>query len=154
MSITTNGYCKEMSGALKMPICALHYYGDTTKYDYEHYAFGFTRGDISSVLANKSNPVGAGAYRFVKFENDVVYYTSNDLYYKGCPQVAFLQLKDMTDTLKETKKALQEKMKDQNATDVKANEEQEEADPQATVNPNADVTEIAGDTVDGVKRSL
>lgn len=151
MSITTNGYCKEMSGALKMPICALHYYGDTTKYDYEHYAFGFTRGDISSVLANKSNPVGAGAYRFVKFENDVVYYTSNDLYYKGCPQVAFLQLKDMTDTLKETKKALQEKMKDQNATDVKANEEQEEADPQATVNPNADVTEIAGDTVDVLK---
>ena len=57
----------------------------------------------------------------------------------------------MTDTLKETKKALQEKMKDQNATDVKANEEQEEADPQATVNPNADVTEIAGDTVDVLK---
>ena len=57
MSITTNGYCKEMSGALKMPICALHYYGDTTKYDYEHYAFGFTRGDISSVLALENSGV-------------------------------------------------------------------------------------------------
>lgn len=150
MSITTNGYSKEMSSALKLPICALHYYGDTTKYDYEHYSFGFTRGDISSVLANKSNPVGAGAYRFVKFENDVVYYTSNDLYYKGCPQVAFLQLKDMTDTLKETKKALQEKMKDQ-TSEVENDSSQEDADPQATINPNADVTEIAGDTVDVLK---
>lgn len=151
MSITTNGYSKEMSSALKLPICALHYYGDTTKYDYEHYSFGFTRGDISSVLANKSNPVGAGAYRFVKFENNVVYYTSNDLYYKGCPQVAFLQLKDMTDTLKETKKALQEKMKDQTATEVKSDKEQDDADPQATINPNADVSEIAGNTVDVLK---
>lgn len=151
MTIVTNGYSKEMSGALKFPICALHYYGDTTKYDYEHHAFGFTRGDISSVLANKSNPVGAGAYRFVKFENDVVYYTSNDLYYKGCPQVAFLQLKDMTDTLKETKKSLQEKMNDQTATDTKTDQAQDESDPQATINPNADVTEIAGNTVDVLK---
>lgn len=148
VAITTNGYHKEMSSALKIPICALHYYGDTTKYDYANFLFGFTRGDISSVLANKTNPVGAGAYRFVKFENNVVYYTSNELYYKGCPHVAFLQLKDMTDTLAETKELIQEKLAQQEAAASASPEATEAAEPEATVNPLAEVTELTGNTVD------
>lgn len=109
LTITTQGYCKEMSAALQIPICALHYYGDTSKYQYEKNRFGFRRGDISSILANKTAPFGAGAYRFVKLENDVVYFTSNELYYLGCPQIAYLQLKDMTEKLEETRKELLEK---------------------------------------------
>jgi len=110
LTITTQGYCKEMSAALQIPICALHYYGDTSKYQYEKNHFGFQRGDISSILANKTAPFGAGAYRFVKLENDVVYFTSNELYYLGCPQIAYLQLKDMTERLEETRKELLEKV--------------------------------------------
>lgn len=109
LTITTKGYCKEMSAALQIPICALHYYGDTSKYQYEKNRFGFRRGDISSILANKTAPFGAGAYRFVKVEDDVVYFTSNELYYLGCPQIAYLQLKDMTKKLEETRKELLEK---------------------------------------------
>ncbi len=109
LTITTQGYCKEMSAALQIPICALHYYGDTSKYQYEKNRFGFRRGDISSILANKTAPFGAGAYRFVKVENDVVYFTSNELYYLGCPQIAYLQLKDMTEKLEETRKELLDK---------------------------------------------
>lgn len=152
VSITTNGYNKDMTSALKIPIGALHYYGDTTKYDFENFMFGFTRGDISSVLANKTNPVGAGAYRFVKFENNVIYYTSNELYYKGCPHVAFLQLKDMTDTLVETKKLIQEKLAQQQiaASDSPESTEKDGDEPEATVNPLAEITELTGNTVDVV----
>ncbi len=55
-------------------------------------------------MANKSNPVGAGANRFVKFENEWSIILRIDLYYKVVPQVAFLQLKDMTDTTERDKK--------------------------------------------------
>ena len=81
LSIETRGYQRRMSAALQIPVCALHYYGDATKFQPEAGRFGFRRGDISSVLANKSTPMGAGAYRFVKYEDGVVYFTSNELYF-------------------------------------------------------------------------
>ena len=106
LTIITNGYCKEMTEALQIPICALHYYGNTDKFNIEKNSFGFTRGDISSILANRTAPLGAGAYRFVKLEDNIAYFISNELYYLGCPQIAYLQLKDMTAVLEEAQKQL------------------------------------------------
>lgn len=96
MKIITDGYDKDMIYSLQIPVCALHYYGDRTKYNYQKNQFGFKRGDISALQANRTSPMGAGAYRFVKYESGIVYYTSNELYYQGCPKVAYLQLKDMS----------------------------------------------------------
>lgn len=96
MKVITDGYDKDMIYAMQIPVCALHYYGDITKYNYQKNQFGFKRGDISALQANRTSPMGAGAYRFVKYENGIVYYTSNELYYQGCPKVAYLQLKDMS----------------------------------------------------------
>ena len=61
MSLTTYGYNESVIEALKIPICPLHYYGDETKYDYFNNKFGFKRGDISAVRANKTSPMVAGA---------------------------------------------------------------------------------------------
>lgn len=145
LTITTTGYEKEMSGALQIPICALHYYGDTSKYNVEKNKFGFRRGDISAILANKTAPVGAGAYRFIKLEDNVVYFNSNELYYLGCPEIAYLQLKDMTDTLAESRKQLQEKW---NATASPEATDKEGVQPKEPVNPLVEVTEVAEGVVD------
>lgn len=144
MTITTTGYSKEMSKALQIPICALHYYGDTSKYNVAKSQFGFKRGDISTICANKTAPMGAGAYRFVKFEDGIVYFTSNELYYLGCPKIAFLQLKDMTDTLEETRANLQEKLEKNQQAEKNAQDSGEENE----VNPLAEVTELTEGVVD------
>ena len=146
LSVETEGYNRRMSAALQIPVCALHYYGDMTKFRPEAGQFGFRRGDISSVLANKSSPMGAGAYRFVKYEDGVVYYTSNELYFLGCPQIAYLQLKEMTDILEETKKTLAQKVAEESITHM--GDEDAEVDPDTMTNPSAEVAEIKGGTVD------
>jgi peptide/nickel transport system substrate-binding protein len=146
MTITTTGYAREMSSALQIPICALHYYGDTSKYNYQKHRFGFSRGDISAICANKTAPMGAGAYRFVKFEDGIVYFTCNELYYLGCPKTAYLQLKDMTDTLKETRVNLQEKISKLTS--------QETAEQEETINPLAEVTELTQGVADVISATL
>lgn len=149
MTIVTDGYKKEMTTALKFAICPLHYYGDTSKFNIAKNKFGFTRGNISSILANKTNPVGAGAYRFIKREDNVIYFNSNELYYLGCPEIAFLQLKDMTKTLQETELQLQKKLQEsENTTSVK---EEDEESPQPTVNPLAEVVEVTEETIDVIE---
>ena len=96
LEITTDGYDRQMTSALEIPICPLHYYGDKEKYHYEKNQFGFRRGDVSSLQANKAMPMGAGAYRYIKLEDGVAYFTSNELYFLGCPKTAFVQVKEMS----------------------------------------------------------
>lgn len=170
--LVTTGYNRRMTAALEIPVCALHYYGDTARYNIEKGKFGFARGDISQVTAKKTAPLGAGPYRFVKHENNVVYYTSNELYYLGCPQIAYLQLKDMTDILKETRAQIKTKQKEYEAweeSQAEANmpeatepfqnaslppeETGVEPTPMPSVNPLAEVTEISGGTVDVMQAS-
>lgn len=96
LRIYTDGYDQKMLDKLKIPVCALHYYGDTTKYQYEAGKFGFQRGDLSALRANKTSPMGAGPYRFVKYENGIVYFAANELYYQECPETTYLYLEDLT----------------------------------------------------------
>lgn len=95
LKIYTDGYDQKMLEKLRIPVCPLHYYGDKSKYHYEAGQFGLERGNVSSLCANQTSPLGAGPYRFVKFEGNIAYYTANELYYKGCPKTAFLYLEDM-----------------------------------------------------------
>jgi len=146
LTVTTDGYSREMSKALQIPICALHYYGDTSKFDIQKNSFGFRRGNISSICANKTAPMGAGAYRFVKFEDGIAYFTSNDLYYLGCPKIAYLQLKDMEDTLEETRHSVKQKLQDtsQQGTEENAVEAEE------AINPLAEVTVLTEKLADAI----
>ena len=132
---------------MQIPVCALHYYGDTSKYNVEKGQFGFKRGDISSICANKTAPMGAGAYRFIKYEDGIVYYTSNELYFLGCPKIAYLQLKDMTDTLEKTRTMLKEKAQETGQQEVTATGEDKLGQGEQ-INMLAEVTEMKGGVID------
>lgn len=133
MSITTNGYNSSMIKSLQIPICPLHYYGNIEKYNYSKNRFGFKKGDISSVCANKSSPIGAGSYRFVKYEKKIIYYTSNEIYYKGCPKIAYVQIKEMKAILSNAQKKIDRTVK---------------KEPESTFNRNAVALEMTEGTVD------
>lgn len=145
MSIATNGFDASMVQSLKIPICPLHYYGNIEKYNYSKKKFGFKKGDISTVCANKTSPVGAGPYRFVKYEQKVIYYTSNEIYYKGCPQIAYVQLKEM----KEILNATQAKIDSQTGQEtVPGNENPEDTKKEPVLNRSAEALEMTEGTVD------
>lgn len=95
LKITTNGYSKDFIESLNIPICPLHFYGNENQYNYKKNQFGFSRGDISSLIKKKNSPTGAGAYKFIKYESGVIYYEANEKYYRDCPLTAFIQLKEI-----------------------------------------------------------
>ncbi len=78
-------------------IAPLHYYGDTSKFDLDKNMFGFDKGDLSTVRAKTTQPMGAGPYKFIKFENGVVYFESNDSYYLGAPKTKNVQFLESSD---------------------------------------------------------
>lgn len=77
-------------------IAPLHYYGDVSKYDYDNNKFGFDKGDLSICRSKTTQPLGAGPFKFIKYENKTVYYEANDSYYKGAPKIASMQFKTST----------------------------------------------------------
>ena len=82
---------------LGVTIAPMHYYGDKTKYNYENNQFGFDKGDLSHVREKTTTPLGAGPYKFIKFENGTVNFEANDSYYLGAPKtkyVNFLQTQE------------------------------------------------------------
>ena len=83
---------------LGINIAPMHYYGDKAKFDIDKNMFGFDKGDLSSVRAKTKTPMGAGPYKFVKFENGVVYFEANDKYYLGAPKTTNVQFKETNDT--------------------------------------------------------
>ena len=78
-------------------VAPLHYYGDLSKYDYDNNSFGFDKGDLSTVRSKTTEPMGAGPYKFVKYENGIVNFEANETYYKGAPKTKYMQFREMTD---------------------------------------------------------
>ncbi len=79
---------------LGLDIAPMHYYGDPAQYDYENNKFGHPFGDLSIAQAKIAEPMGAGPYKFVKYENRVVYLEANESYYLGAPKTATVQYKE------------------------------------------------------------
>ncbi len=82
---------------LSVTIAPLHYYGDASAYDYDNNKFGFTKGDLSTVRAKTTQPLGAGPYVFQKFENGVVNFVANDSYYQGAPKTKYINFLQSND---------------------------------------------------------
>lgn len=171
LTLMTDGYSDDTIKALQIPICPLHYYGDEEKYNYKKGRFGFKKGDISSVCANKKSPMGAGPYRYVKYEKKIVYYTYNELYFNGCPKTAFVQIKEMSDILKKAKRRVAEVIAEEkkaeaagedtktqdNNENVKAGDDKakdENASDEENVNHVAEVTEVTEGTVDVLDKNI
>ena len=82
---------------LGVTIAPMHYYGNPDLYDYDNNSFGFPKGDLSSVRAKTTEPMGAGPYIFQKFENGVVSFVANENYYLGAPKTKNLQFLETND---------------------------------------------------------
>ena len=79
---------------LNLYITPLHYYGDKDAYNYDANQFGFPKGDLTSLRAKTTQPLGAGPYKFIKFENGVINYEANETYYKGTPATKYINFQE------------------------------------------------------------
>lgn len=97
VEVTTYGYSGTDIYALGVIVAPLHYYGDESKYDYDNNRFGFNFRDVSKALYKSAKPLGAGPYRFIRYDGDTIYFEFNEHYYRGAPKIAELQFKVMSD---------------------------------------------------------
>lgn len=77
-----------------MAVCPMHYYGEESLYDYDNNSFGFNKGDLSHVKSVTTQPLGAGPYKFVSYENGQVTLEANELYFKGEPKTKYIVYKE------------------------------------------------------------
>ena len=81
---------------LGVNIAPMHYYGEKDKFDIENNKFGFDKGDLSHVRSVTAKPMGAGPYKFIKFENGVINYEANENYFKGEPKTKYVNFVETT----------------------------------------------------------
>ena len=81
--------------SLCIPIAPMHYYGNSSDYYYARNRFGFNKGELSSIGAKTSAPMGAGPYKFVAYENDVISFEANEYYYRGEPKTNLVNFVEM-----------------------------------------------------------
>ena len=79
---------------LGVTIAPLHYYGDPAQFDAENNKFGFPKGDLSSVRAKTTDPMGARPYKFLKYEDGLVYFEANENYFLGAPKTKYLNFQE------------------------------------------------------------
>jgi len=95
VEVTVNGFsAPAVYSILGIQITPLHYYGDVEKFDYENNMFGFDFGDLSKQESLTPTPLGAGPYKFVKYDNKVVYFEANENFWKGAPKISEVQFKE------------------------------------------------------------
>ena len=82
---------------LRVSVAPMHYYGDASLYDYDNNSFGFPKGDLSLIRSKTTHPMGAGPYVFEQYENGVITYHANELYYKGTPKTQYLLFQEGSD---------------------------------------------------------
>lgn len=95
--VTMDSYDAQALYQFNIDVAPLHYYGDKALYDYKKNMFGFKKGDLSSVKSVTTTPMGAGPYKFVSFENGIVSFEANALYYKGTPKTNFILFQEASD---------------------------------------------------------
>ena len=95
VEVTTSGFeAPAVYSILGIQVTPLHYYGDAAKYDYENNKFGFDFGDLSKQQSLTATPMGAGPYKFIKYDNKVVYFEASEYYFRGVPKIKEIQFKE------------------------------------------------------------
>ncbi len=99
VEVKTKGYeAPAVYSICGLEVAPMHYYGDAAQYDYDKNMFGHPFGDLSIVESKTTEPMGAGPYKFVKYENRIVYFEANETYFKGEPATKFVQFKETIDS--------------------------------------------------------
>ena len=102
LEITVEGIDPTFIYQLTLSIAPLHYYGNTKEYNYKKNQFGFTKGDLSGVRAKTTKPLGAGPYKFISYENNVISYEANPYYYQGAPKTQYVKMQGVSTSDKMT----------------------------------------------------
>jgi len=103
VEVTVNGFdAAAIYQVCGITVAPMHYYGNPDLYDYSANQFGFTREDLTIVREKTATPLGAGAYKFVKFEDNVVYFEANENYYKGEPKIPYINFQVVNEDAKVT----------------------------------------------------
>ena len=87
---------------LNLAVAPLHYYGDAALYDYENNQFGFPKGDLSTIRNVTTKPMGAGPYKYVSYENNVLSFEANESYFLGAPKIKYFKMQGISATDKLT----------------------------------------------------
>ena len=75
-----------------LSVAPLHYYGDEALFDIDNHSYGFPKGDLSLVRSKTAQPMGAGPYKFVTFENGMIQLEANETYFLGNPKTKYVNL--------------------------------------------------------------
>ena len=81
---------------LTLQVAPMHYYGNAAEYDYEANKFGFTKGDLSGIREKTTKPLGAGPYKYVSYENNVLSYEANESYFLGAPKIKYFKMQGVS----------------------------------------------------------
>lgn len=82
---------------LSIRVAPLHYYGDTSNYDYDNHIFGFAKRNLDNLKSNNT-PVGAGPYIFESHTDGKVSLVKNESYYKRSPNIEYLNFIECDET--------------------------------------------------------
>lgn len=98
-TVTTSAYdAAAIYHIAGLSVAPLHYYGSTDLFNMENNTFGFPKGDLSSVNAKTTQPLGAGPYKFVSYENGVVTLEANENFYLGEPKIKNILFKETSES--------------------------------------------------------
>ncbi|MEG1633234.1 MAG: ABC transporter substrate-binding protein [Oscillospiraceae bacterium] len=97
LTVTTDKFEATSIYQFAIYIAPMSYYGDPALYDYDNNMFGFNKGDLSTVRAKTTAPMGAGPYKFVSYENGIVTFEANENFWKGAPKTKTLLFQETSD---------------------------------------------------------
>ena len=97
MTVTTESFDATGIYNFGFEVAPLHYYGDVNQFNVNNNQFGFPKGDLSLIRAHDTVPLGSGPYKFISYQNGVVSYEANELYWKGAPIIQYVRFQECTD---------------------------------------------------------
>ena len=78
-------------------VAPMHYYGDKALYDYDNNMFGFPKGDLSGIKTKTAEPMGAGPYKLLAYEDGAVLFEANENYFKDAPKIENIRFIEISD---------------------------------------------------------
>lgn len=98
MTIHMTSYDATAIYSMSFIVAPMHWYGDASLYDYDNNSFGFVKGDLSTVKAKTSDPMGCGPYVYQGYDNGVVTFKANPDYYLGAPKIETILMQEAVDS--------------------------------------------------------
>lgn len=97
VQVVMNGIDPTAIFKLGIEVAPWHYYTEGFAGEMNEYGVALNNADFIQCLKDKNvKPVGAGAYVFEEYKDNVVYYTANDSFLLGSPKIEYLRYQEIT----------------------------------------------------------